>query len=67
MKTVKPNHRTAPLGVLLVAGLPEDQAAIAASHLTTPAVIREAFIAEVAGRMRPAVLMALAERLSILK
>lgn len=67
MNACKPNPRTAPLGVLLVAGLPEDQAAIAASHLTTPAVIREAFIAEVAGRMRPAVLMALAERLSTLK
>jgi len=67
MNAFKPNPRTAHLGVLLVAGLPEDQAAIAASHLTTPAVIREAFIGEVAGRMRPAVLMALAERLSMLK
>lgn len=67
MKALKLNHRTTPLGVLLVNYLPEEQAAIAASHLPTAAVVREAFIAEVAGRMRPAVLMALAERLSMIK
>jgi hypothetical protein len=67
MKALKLNPRTTPLGVLLVNYLPEAQAAIAASHLATPAVIREAFLAEVAGRMRHAVLMAMAERLSMIK
>ena len=59
-----PNPRTAPLGVLLVAGLPTAQAIEAVGGLDTPAVIEMAIRAEGRCMARSAVLAALKARLA---
>lgn len=58
-----PNPRTAPLGVILVAGLPTAQAIEAVSAIDTPAVIEMAIRAEGRCMARSAVLAALKARL----
>jgi hypothetical protein len=59
-----PNPRTAPLGVILVAGLPTSQAIEAVGGLDTPAVIEMAIRAEGRCMARSAVLAALRARLA---
>lgn len=63
MKAVKPNPRTSPIGVILVANLPEAQAVKAAMELSTAAIVRRAIHAEFRDRARGAVLVALGRRL----
>jgi hypothetical protein len=60
-----PNPRTAPLGVILVAGLPTAQAIEAVGALDTPAVIEQAIRAEGRCMARSAVLEALKARLAV--
>ena len=59
-----PNPRTAPLGVILVAGLPTAQAIEAVGGLDTPAVIEMAIRAEGRCMARSAVIDALKARLA---
>ena len=59
-----PNPRTAPLGVILVAGLPTAQAIEAVGALDTPSVIEQAIRAEERCMARSAVLAALRARLA---
>ena len=59
-----PNPRTAPLGVILVAGLPTAQALEAVGALDTPSVIEQAIRAEERCMARSAVLVALRLRLA---
>jgi len=59
-----PNPRTAPLGVILVAGLPTAQAIEAVGGLDTPAIIEQAIRAEERCMARSAVLAALEARLA---
>lgn len=58
------NPRTAPLGVLLVAGLPTAQAIEAVGALDTPSVIEQAIAAERRCLARSAVVDALQARLA---
>lgn len=58
------NPRTAPLGVILVAGLPTEQAIVCVGQLDTPAVIEMAIRAEGRCMARSAVLAALKARLA---
>lgn len=59
------NPRTAPLGVLLVAGLPTAQAIRVVRDLDTPSVIEQAIAAERRCLARSAVIDALQARLSV--
>ena len=59
-----PNPRKAPLGVILVAGLPTAQAIEAVGGLDTPAIIEQAIRAEERCMARSAVLAALRARLA---
>jgi len=60
-----PNPRTAPLGVILVAGLPTAQAIEAVGGLDTPSVIEQAIAAERRCLSRSAVIDALKARLTV--
>jgi hypothetical protein len=60
-----PNPRTAPLGVILVAGLPTAQAIEAVGGLDTPAIIEQAIRAEERCMARSAVIDALKARLTV--
>lgn len=62
-----PNPRTAPLGVILVAGLPTAQAIEAVGAIDTPSVIEQAIRAEERCMARSAVLAALRARLAAMK
>lgn len=59
-----PNPRKAPLGVILVAGLPTAQAIEAVGGLDTPAIIEQAIRAEERCMARSAVIDALKARLA---
>ena len=65
MNDVPLNPRTAPLGVLLVAGLPTAQAIEAVGALDTPSVIEQAIRAEMRCQARSAVIDALKARLTV--
>lgn len=60
-----PNPRTAPLGVILVSGLPTAQAIRVVGDLDTPSVIEQALSAERRCLARSAVIDALKARLAV--